>query len=181
MPHNVRGETCGQADLMTIDKVCEQCWNLGKDVSILDVSAGSGRIAWEFIKRGFVHLDALEACEENINALRQKALYDRYFQCDESYKEFPIADCVYDVVVYVQVSRDKKITNGTVRQLVRVTKHGGLVVMCLNRNLSGEEQDINLETIMMELQTDNVWECLSRHVIAETTSKTDILYTFRKV
>ncbi|KAH9520235.1 hypothetical protein Btru_060327 [Bulinus truncatus] len=175
------GETSGQLDIMAIDRICDFCGNLRKDVSILNIGTANEKTAWELTKRGFIYVDALHYCEENIKVLRQNSLYNNYFICDYSCREFPILDGVYDVVLFNEIFGDHRLTSSTVRQIARVTKHGGVVVLGVGQEVSKKENTMTTESTMMELQTDNILECLSRHVIACSNSKMEVLYTFKKL
>ncbi|RUS86653.1 hypothetical protein EGW08_005602 [Elysia chlorotica] len=168
---------------VTVDVVCEFLPESKKKLVVLDVGAGTGRVAEEMLNRGFQLIDALESSEQRLSVAKKRSLYDNYYNCNIAAGRLPIDDGVYDVVVSAEGIGERRIPCAALRELARVTKPGGVVVISLKEehlHTISEYMD-RLEPAMMSLQTDGHWELLTREVVPYySDGKTGLVFAFKR-
>ncbi|KAK7110369.1 methyltransferase-like protein 27 [Littorina saxatilis] len=106
--------------------------NERKDVAILDVGAGTGKIGQRLRDAGFEHVDALDPSPEMLKIAQNKGVYKRYIS--SFFTQQPV-DCIeedaYDLLVMCGVCGPGAVPVEAFKEVVRILKPGGYVVNCL--------------------------------------------------
>ncbi|XP_067665496.1 methyltransferase-like protein 27 [Haliotis asinina] len=102
-----------------------------ENVRVLDVAAGTGLVAVELRKKGFVNNDGLEPSEQMLAEAKRNNLYGRYI-CDlVGENTFDIENDTYSAVTMSALSIEifKKLPVKALEELARVVKPGGHILM----------------------------------------------------
>jgi len=108
----------------------EFVFNGGKGL-ILDVGAGTGALAEALLQKRKFIVEATDISAEMLEIAKSKNIYTRSFLSDLT-KEIPVNDNAYDGVVSSGTFTHGHVGPGAMRELVRVTKPGGLITISVN-------------------------------------------------
>jgi ubiquinone/menaquinone biosynthesis C-methylase UbiE len=108
----------------------EFIFNGGKGL-ILDVGAGTGALAEALLQKRKFIVEATDISSEMLEIAKSKNIYTRSFLSDLT-KEIPVDDNAYDGVVSSGTFTHGHVGPGAMRELVRVTKQGGLITISVN-------------------------------------------------
>ncbi|XP_078666725.1 methyltransferase-like protein 27 [Branchiostoma floridae x Branchiostoma belcheri] len=135
------------------------------DARILDVAAGTGMSGEALQKVGFRSMDALEPSEDMLVLAKEKNIYGRLIKDFLGTNRLDIADGEYDATVMVGGMVEGHVGCDCLEELIRVTKPGGFVVICMREvNLRKVQEYHKLEPRMAALQNEGCWEKVSRDV-----------------
>ena len=98
---------------------------------ILDVGAGTGALAEALLQKRKFIVEATDISAEMLEIAKSKNIYTRSFLSDLT-KEIPVDDNAYDGVVSSGTFTHGHVGPGAMRELVRVTKQGGLITISVN-------------------------------------------------
>ena len=98
---------------------------------ILDVGAGTGALAEALLQKGKFSIDATDISEEMLKVADSKNIYKRCFISDLT-KEIPVDNDFYDGVISSGTFTHGHVGPAAIRELVRVTKPGGLITISVN-------------------------------------------------
>ncbi|XP_067667893.1 methyltransferase-like protein 27 isoform X2 [Haliotis asinina] len=128
-------EALGSVDYMgprTLANILAELHPSGRgNVRVLDVAAGTGLVAVELRKKGFVNNDGLEPSEQMLAEAKRNNLYGRYI-CDlVGENTFDIENDTYSAVTMSALSVEifKKLPVKALEELARVVKPGGHILM----------------------------------------------------
>ncbi|XP_046547368.1 methyltransferase-like protein 27 [Haliotis rubra] len=128
-------EALGSVDYMgprTLATILAELHPSGREnVRVLDVAAGTGLVAIELRKKGFVNNDGLEPSEQMLAEAKRNNLYGRYI-CDlVGENTFDIVNDTYSAVTMSALSLEifKKLPVKALEELARVVKPGGHILM----------------------------------------------------
>ena len=108
----------------------EFVFNGGKGL-ILDVGAGTGALAEALLQKRKFIVEATDISAEMLEIAKSKNIYTRSFLSDLT-GEIPADDNTYDGVVSSGTFTHGHVGPGAMRELVRVTKPGGLITISVN-------------------------------------------------
>ncbi len=98
---------------------------------ILDVGAGTGALAQALLQKGKFSIEATDISEEMLKVADSKNIYKRSFSSDLT-KKIPVKNNFYDGVVSSGTFTHGHVGPAAIRELVRVTKPGGLITISVN-------------------------------------------------
>ena len=98
---------------------------------ILDVGAGTGALAQALLEKGNFIVEATDISEKMLEIAKSKNIYKRSFLSDLT-KKIPVNDGTYDGVVSSGTFTHGHVGPVAMRELVRVTKQGGLITISIN-------------------------------------------------
>ncbi|MFL2794197.1 MAG: class I SAM-dependent DNA methyltransferase [Paracoccaceae bacterium] len=98
---------------------------------ILDVGAGTGALAQALLQKGKFSIEATDISEEMLKVADSKNIYKRSFSSDLT-KKIPVKNNFYDCVVSSGTFTHGHVGPAAIRELVRVTKPGGLITISVN-------------------------------------------------
>ena len=108
----------------------EFVFNGGKGL-ILDVGAGTGALAEALLQKRKFIVEATDISAEMLEIAKSKNIYTRSFLSDLT-REIPADDNTYDGVVSSGIFTHGHVGPSAMRELVRVTKPGGLITISVN-------------------------------------------------
>jgi len=141
--------------------------NGGKGL-ILDVGAGTGALAEALLQKEKFCLEATDISEEMLKIADSKKIYKRSFLSDLT-KEIPVDDGSYDGVVSSGTFTHGHVGPSSIRELVRVTKPGGLITISVNEkhwislDFAGEVENLNQYTRNCTLNKISIYGEQSKH------------------
>jgi ubiquinone/menaquinone biosynthesis C-methylase UbiE len=103
----------------------------GGEGLILDVGAGTGALAQALLQKRKFSIEATDISEEMLKVAESKKIYQRSFVSDLT-KEIPVDNGSYDGVVSSGTFTHGHVGPSAIDELVRVTKHGGLITISIN-------------------------------------------------
>tara|TARA_B100001173_G_scaffold279921_1_gene263017 strand:+ start:357 stop:980 length:624 start_codon:yes stop_codon:yes gene_type:complete len=103
----------------------------GGEGLVLDVGAGTGALAQALLQKGKFSIEATDISEEMLEIAKSKNIYKRSFLSDLT-KEVPVDNSFYDGVVSSGTFTHGHVGPSSIRELVRVTKPGGLITISIN-------------------------------------------------
>ena len=121
--------------------------NGGKGL-ILDVGAGTGALAEALLQKANFCIEATDISEEMLKVADSKKFYKRSFLSDLT-KKIPVDSASYDGVVSSGTFTHGHVGPSSIRELVRVTKPGGLITISINEkhwislDFQGEVEKLN--------------------------------------
>ena len=121
--------------------------NGGKGL-ILDVGAGTGALAEALLHKAKFCIEATDISEEMLKVADSKNFYKRSFLSDLT-KKIPVDSASYDGVVSSGTFTHGHVGPSSIRELVRVTKPGGLITISINEkhwislDFQGEVEKLN--------------------------------------
>ena len=98
---------------------------------ILDVGAGTGALAQALLQKGKFSIEATDISKEMLKVANSKRIYQRSFLSDLT-KKIPVDNSSYDGVVSSGTFTHGHVGPSSIRELVRVTKPGGLITISIN-------------------------------------------------
>ena len=141
--------------------------NGGKGL-ILDVGAGTGALAEALLQKEKFCVEATDISEEMLKIADSKKIYKRSFLSDLT-KEIPVDDGSYDGVVSSGTFTHGHVGPSSIRELVRVTKPGGLITISVNEkhwislDFAGEVENLNQYTRNCTLNKISIYGEQSKH------------------
>ena len=141
--------------------------NGGKGL-ILDVGAGTGALAEALLQKEKFCVEATDISEEMLKIADSKKIYKRSFLSDLT-KEIPVDDGSYDGVVSSGTFTHGHVGPSSIRELVRVTKPGGLITISVNEkhwislDFAGEVENLNQYTRNFTLNKISIYGEQSKH------------------
>ncbi len=102
---------------------------------ILDAGCGTGLFTLDFLSRG-AHVTGLELSLPMLEGARRRAGTIRFEGVQGNMSNLPFADASFDKVVSITALEFVADAAGAVRELLRVTRTGGLVVVATLNSLS---------------------------------------------
>jgi predicted TPR repeat methyltransferase len=125
--------------------------------SVLDVGCGTGLVGRELRDRGFAgRLVGLDLSEASLEVARQAGGYDALRPADLQ-QPLPVADGEHEAVVCVGVMTYLPAVEATWRELARVTRAGGLVVLTQREDLW---EPRGCQAVVDRLRDEGVWTLL---------------------
>jgi predicted TPR repeat methyltransferase len=122
--------------------------------AVLDVGCGTGLVGQALRERGFAgRITGLDISEESLEIARQRGAYDSVDRADLQ-QRLPVEDDSVDAVVCVGVMTYLPEVEAVWRELARVTRPGGLVVVTQREDLW---DDRACQEVVERLQDEGVW------------------------
>ena len=141
--------------------------NGGKGL-ILDVGAGTGALAEALLQKAKFCIEATDISEEMLKVADSKKIYKRSFLSDLT-KEIPVNNSSYDGVVSSGTFTHGHVGPSSIRELVRVTKPGGLITISINEkhwislDFEVEVEKLNLHTRNYTIKKISIYGEQSKH------------------
>ncbi|XP_022340017.2 methyltransferase-like protein 27 isoform X4 [Crassostrea virginica] len=137
-------------------------------VLILDVAAGTGFVGEELVKRNFKEIHALDPSASMLMKAKKKNVYKKFLY-------------TYHCVVCSGGFGSGHIPSGALKEFIRITKPGGVVVVVMREEfLNIPEYGDNLETLMKQFQNEGLWMCIERSVVQKYfCEKTGVIFRYR--
>ena len=141
--------------------------NGGKGL-ILDVGAGTGALAEALLQKEKFCVEATDISEEMLKIADSKKIYKRSFLSDLT-KEIPVDDGSYDGVVSSGTFTHGHVGPSSIRELVRVTKPGGLITISINEkhwislDFEGEVEKLSQYTRNYTIKKISIYGEQSKH------------------
>ena len=141
--------------------------NGGKGL-ILDVGAGTGALAEALLQKAKFCIEATDISEEMLKVADSKKIYKRSFLSDLT-KEIPVDNGSYDGVVSSGTFTHGHVGPSSIRELVRVTKPGGLITISINEkhwislDFEGEVENLNQHTRNYTIKKISIYGEQSKH------------------
>ena len=95
-----------------------------KNISIIDLGAGTGHAALELKKYGFTNIDALDISPEMLKKAKEKDAYTRYICEAVTEKRLGIATGTYDAIISVGAITSGHIKATAFDKILRLVKPG---------------------------------------------------------
>jgi len=153
-------------------------------IEVMDIAAGTGLVGKWLFEHGFRSIDAVDACPEMLNVLRQKNVY-RNAICSMivSGEELEVKENSYDAVVVSGGFVKGHMPLYALDEMIRMCKKGGVVVICMRLEyLSTVDEYNELEERMRCLEREGRWKMISRQVIKKyILDKDGLTYKFIKL
>ena len=111
--------------------VAEEFFLNGGNGLILDVGAGTGALAEALLQKAKFSIEATDISKEMLKVADSKNIYKRSFISDLT-KEIPVDNDFYDGVISSGTFTHGHVGPAAIRELVRVTKSGGLITISVN-------------------------------------------------
>lgn len=102
---------------------------------ILDVGCGTGIFTLDILALG-AHVVGLDISPSMLRRARQKAKEYPFYTTIGNMMNLPFVDCAFDKVVSITALEFIKDARGTLREMFRVTKQGGCLVVATLNSLS---------------------------------------------
>ena len=140
----------------------------GGEGLVLDVGAGTGALAQALLQKGKFSIEATDISEEMLEIAKSKNIYKRSFLSDLT-KEVPVDNSFYDGVVSSGTFTHGHVGPSSIRELVRVTKPGGLITISVNEkhwislDFAGEVENLNQYTRNCTLKKISIYGEQSKH------------------
>jgi len=137
-----------------------------KEISILDVAAGSGFVGEKLKLKGFTNVDALEPSEGMLQLAIDKKIYNKTYLGFLS-PDSGVPANAYDVAVISGGMGEGHIPSAACEDLIRMVKEGGHVVLVMREMYltSVAEYRGRLEPMMAEWAKQGKWELVRRTVV----------------
>ena len=141
--------------------------NGGKGL-ILDVGAGTGAVAEALLQKAKFCIEATDISKEMLKVADSKNIYKRSFFSDLT-KEIPVTNSSYDGVVSSGTFTHGHVGPNSIRELVRITKPGGLITISINEkhwislNFESEVEKLNQYIRNYTLKKISIYGEQSKH------------------
>lgn len=137
-----------------------------KNVSILDVAAGSGFAGEKLKLKGYNNVDALEPSEGMLQLAKDKKIYNRHFLAYLS-PDSGVESNHYDVTLICGGMGQGHIPCNAVEDMIRMTKEGGHVVIVMREMYLTTVVDYKdrLEPMFQDWVSKGRWQLTSRTVV----------------
>ena len=140
----------------------------GGEGLVLDVGAGTGALAQALLQKGKFSIEATDISEEMLEIAKSKNIYKRSFLSDLT-KEVPVDNSFYDGVVSSGTFTHGHVGPSSIRELVRVTKPGGLITISINEkhwislDFEGEVEKLSQYTRNYAIKKISIYGEHSKH------------------
>ena len=140
----------------------------GGEGLVLDVGAGTGALAQALLQKGKFSIEATDISEEMLEIAKSKNIYKRSFLSDLT-KEVPVDNSFYDGVVSSGTFTHGHVGPSSIRELVRVTKPGGLITISINEkhwislDFEGEVEKLSQHTRNYTIKKISIYGEQSKH------------------
>ncbi|XP_041368160.1 methyltransferase-like protein 27 isoform X2 [Gigantopelta aegis] len=136
-------------------------------VRILDVAAGTGFVGEQLKQLDFTNVDALEPSEGMVAVARKKNVYKNVYLDFLNGTKLTIPDGSYDCCVIAGGMGEGHIPCSGLRELIRITKQGGLVCIVMREEYLQyvEEYKDRLEPLLQKWEADGLWKLVSREIV----------------
>tara|TARA_B100001250_G_scaffold144898_1_gene124048 strand:- start:208 stop:831 length:624 start_codon:yes stop_codon:yes gene_type:complete len=140
----------------------------GGEGLVLDVGAGTGALAQALLQKGKFSIEATDISEEMLEIAKSKNIYKRSFLSDLT-KEVPVDNSFYDGVVSSGTFTHGHVGPSSIRELVRVTKPGGLITISINEkhwislDFEGEVEKLSQYTRNYTIKKISIYGEQSKH------------------
>lgn len=155
--------------------------NKRKDVKILDVAAGTGRVGYLLQKLGFQKVDALDPAEKMLEILKQKGIYSKVCHDSIGLHQTEISDDEYDAVLTAGAMAEGHVPVSAIYEMVRISKKGGIIMTIIREEYltKVEEYTGKLEECFKILESENKIKKVSRTVVPNYSfKKNGVLYVY---
>lgn len=116
--------------------------NFEKDVKIIDIGSGTGKIGEILSKNGYKNIDALDANEEMLKKLKEKNCYQNVYQSlIEPDIKLPLDEQTYDIAILAGVFCPGHIDYRSLEQIIRVIKSGGFICWSMGHPKTYADRD----------------------------------------
>ncbi|CAH1797662.1 unnamed protein product [Owenia fusiformis] len=154
-----------------------------KEARILDVAAGTGRVAEELQKLGYKNLDALDPSTGMLTIAREKQLYRNHIPTFILETGTPILHDEYDGLVTSGGMGEGHIPPEAMHEMARVVKPGGIICIAMREEflVSVERYKNNaLELEMLNMAKRKIWIQIGRNVVPKYVfDKTGVVFAFK--
>ncbi|CAH1796157.1 unnamed protein product [Owenia fusiformis] len=154
-----------------------------KTARIIDVAAGTGKVAEHLKLHGYENLDALDGSSGMLKVARDNRLYKNYILARFEATGTPILDDTYDGLVISGGMGEGHIPAEALHEMARIVKTGGMIIIVMREEyLTYVEgyKDGELERIMDRLEENQKWKKVSRNVVSNYSfNKNGVVFTFR--
>ncbi|XP_022088902.1 uncharacterized protein LOC110978308 [Acanthaster planci] len=141
-----------------------------KDSRLLDCASGTGLLGEQLKKRGYQHIDALDASQECLDFSRAKQAYSDYF-CDFiGENRLPFQDDTYDGICMSAAFGNTHVRPDCFRELLRITKPGGYIIFNVR------EENFVLDECIKNGKLDDVIHKLAAEGIVAYLEKKRCIY-----
>ena len=140
----------------------------GGEGLVLDVGAGTGALAKALLQKGKFSIEATDISEEMLEIAKSKNIYKRSFLSDLT-KEVPVDNSFYDGVVSSGTFTHGHVGPSSIRELVRITKPGGLITISINEkhwislDFEGEVEKLSQYTRNYTIKKISIYGEQSKH------------------
>ncbi|XP_046373206.2 methyltransferase-like protein 27 [Haliotis rufescens] len=151
-----------------------------ENVRVLDLAAGTGLVAIELKKKGFVSTDGLEPSEGMLAEAKRNNLYGRYI-CDMvGENTFDIETDTYSAITMSALSLEifKKLPVKALEEMARVVKPGGHILMTQYDFAFDSEV---LKASLSNLEDRGVWKLIEMRPVPDFTKGKDGLVSVHQV
>ena len=136
-----------------------------KELNILDIAAGTGRVGQELFENGFRKIDALEPSSEMLNILKKRNVYQNVYQTflGGGHKATMIPDDKYDMIIISGGFAKSHLPVDSLQEVIRMGKKGSIFINRMTaKNIEVDEELIHLEPFMKKLEEERRWVQISR-------------------
>ncbi|XP_067657053.1 methyltransferase-like protein 27 [Haliotis asinina] len=171
--------------LITANAVAEFFPQDREEKKIMDIAAGTGFVAEHLKAKGFRHIDALEPSTQMLLRAKEKGLYENYYTDFLSDDPLPtIMEDTYDCVVICGGMGEGHIPCSGIRELIRITKQGGLICIVMREQylIEVDEYKDRLEPLMDFLEMAGKWVQVARYTVPDYfINIPGVVYMYNKI
>ncbi|XP_012940224.1 uncharacterized protein LOC106012290 [Aplysia californica] len=151
-----------------LGKIVSRLSGSNKDISIIDIGAGSGLGGVALNQNGFKNVDACDASQGLLDVAKEKGVYNKFYCQFLGDTKLPIPDQTYDMATICAAMGENHIPKSGFEDIIRIVKKGGYIV-----NVFREEAqrvpwyEEGLVPFMKKLEADGVWREEVREIFPE--------------